>query len=494
MERASHVGGMMVRLDKTFPTNDCSVCTVAPDGCFLCIRSPRFIDYGGDLKVDVMAGAELVALTGEPGDFTAEVREFPKPVDPQVCTSCGKCAEACPVQVPDAFNEGLTQRKAIYRPHPQSHPSAFVVDVAACNGCGQCEEVCPEHCIDLKATEQRLYLHVGAVILAPGFEPFHPTQAKHLAYQVHPDVVTSVEFERLMSASGPGGGQLRRPSDGGLPKKIAWIQCVGSRDVPGGHPYCSSVCCMYALKQAMLARDSFGEGTEGTVFGMDARVYGKGFERYYRRATEDYGIRFLKSRVFEVDTFDGRLSIRYSLGPGRVEREEFDMVVLSVGLCAPGEATKLAEAAGIETDQYGFCRTPDLSPVATSRPGVFVAGAFAGPKDVPDSVVEGSAAAGAAMALLGGQIGDVWQMESGQHERMVHQDSPRIGVVLCECSSLLSSGLALPEIAEYAATLPGVAWVRVVERACSAIGQSEMCAALSESDVDRVVVGACSSR
>ena len=494
VERAPYVGGMMVRLDKTFPTNDCSVCTVAPRGCFLCIRSPRFIDYGGELKVDVLAGAELVALTGGPGNFTAEVREAPRYVDAQRCTACGKCAEVCPVEVPDEFNEGLSKRKAIFRPHPQSYPNNYVVDTAACDRCGKCVEVCPEECIDLEAAADTVQLHVGAVILAPGFEPYRPLKARHLGYKVHPDVITSVEFERMISASGPHGGQLRKPSDGQVPQRIAWVQCVGSRDLASGNGYCSSICCMYALKQAMLARDMLGEGTSGTIFGMDARVYGKGFDRYFERARTEYGIQFVKSRVYEVETFGDKPSIRYAPRAGVVQRDDFDLVVLSVGMCSPSEGPKLARAAGVELNAYGFCRTPDLAPAATTRPGVFVAGSFAGPKDVPDTVAEGSAAAAAAMALLGGRRDDGWRSVEVPRERPAAGPTPRIGVVLCECSGLVSGPLALAKAGDYVAGLADVAWVRSIDRVCSPAGQAQMYEVLQESDVDRVVVGACSSR
>ena len=494
IERGQHVGGMVVRLDKMFPTNDCSFCTLAPQDCFLCIRSPRFIDHGRQNRLDLMTGAELVGLSGAPGDFTAEVRELPRYVDQDRCTACGLCAEVCPIELGDEFNEALGHRKAIFRPHPQSHPSAYTIDPSACTRCGKCVDACPEGCIDLDMAEQTVQLHVGAVILCPGFEPFHPSDAHHLGYGLHPDVVTSIEFERLISASGPTGGQLRRPSNGQVPQRIAWVQCVGSREPAARRGYCSTVCCMYAVKQAVLARELLGDGVAGTIFGMDLRDYGKGFHQYTERARLEQGVRFLRSRVFEVGIGESALTIRYALGPGEIHREEFDMVVLSVGLCPPPGVSQLARATGIELDVHGFCSAPDISPVATSRPGVFVAGSFAGPKDIPDTVVEASAAAGEATRLLGRQITGAWGELRARPERETGNREPRIGVVLCRCGTRLAEALSLPELASYASSLPNVAWVETLDRACSPDGQDALAMRIARGDVNRIVLGACSPR
>lgn len=494
VERAPYVGGMVVRLDKMFPTNDCSFCTLAPRDCFLCIRSPRFIDYGRQHRIDLLSGAELVGLAGIPGNFTAEVLELPRYVDAERCTACGRCAEVCPVELEDEFNETLGRRRAAFRPHPQSHPGVYAIDPAACNRCGRCIEVCPEHCIDLDMAEQSVQLHVGAVVLCPGFEPFRPTSARHLGYGVHPDVVTAVEFERLISASGPTAGQLRRPSDGRLPGRIAWVQCVGSRDPAADRGYCSTVCCMYAVKQAVLARELLGDSATGTIFGMDVRAYGKGYYQYFDDAQAHHGVRFVRCRVFEVGTVGGSLSIRYSLGPGEVHREEFDMVVLSVGLCAPSRAAQLAQAAGIELNGYGFCKTPALAPVLTSRPGVFVAGSFGGPKDIPDTVTEASAAAAEAVGLLGMHDRGPWSDLRVRPERGTGDDEPRIGVVLCRCGTRLADALSLTEVARYGSSLDDVAWVETVDRACAPEGQDAIFQMVARGDVNRVVLAACSPR
>ena len=316
------------------------------------------------------------------------------------CIACGICAEKCPKKVDDAYNEGLIKRKAAYVPYAQAVPLKYALDEEHCiyfikGKCRACEKFCSAEAINFDDKEERLSLKAGAVILSLGFEPFDPRQYEIYHYASFPNVVTSMEFERILSSTGPFQGHLQRPSDGKEPKKIAWLQCVGSRDINHcEHRYCSSVCCMYAVKEAVIAKEHAGHDLDTAIFFMDMRTYGKDFEKYYDRA-KGMGMRFIRCRVHSVEeNEDKSLMIRYVDEQGNIVKEDFDMIVLSVGLESSPTAIELANRVGIELDQYKFAKTGAFTPVATSKPGVYVAGCFQGPKDIPYSVMEASAAAG----------------------------------------------------------------------------------------------------
>ena len=390
-EKSPAIGGTMPMLDKTFPTNDCS----------MCILSPKLVECGRHRNIEVLTRAEVVDFRGGPGSFTATVKKHPRYVDPARCLSCGSCAEVCPVEVPDAFNQRLGTRKAIYKPYPQAFPNAYVVDRENCLECMACVEACPVDAIDHGMTEEIVEIRAGAVIVNPGFALFDPRRRGEFGFGECANVLTSLQFERMLSASGPFGGHLKRPSDGAVPKKIAFLQCVGSRDAARGQGYCSAVCCMHAAKEAIVAKEH-EPGLDAAVFFIDVRSSGKDFEKYYRRAKEEYGVRYVRCAVSAVKELQKtkNLRLRYRDGGGRVREEDFDLVVLSAGMKPSPEAVETAQRLGLELDSYGFCRVPPFSGVASFRPGVFVAGAFAGPKDIPETVMQASAAAGEAAALL----------------------------------------------------------------------------------------------
>ncbi|RME33367.1 MAG: 4Fe-4S ferredoxin, partial [Thermoflexia bacterium] len=336
-------------------------------------------------------------------------------------------------------------------------------EAARCLACGICSEclscvyVCQAGAINHDMVEQTLELEVGAVLLAPGFTTFDAEKAGEYGWGRYPNVVTSLQFERLLNASGPTLGHVQRPSDGRTPKRIAFIQCVGSRDQK--HDYCSSVCCVYAIKEAMMAIEHEPD-TEVTIFLMDMRAFSKGYLDFYRRAKERYGIRFVECRVSAVkeDPKTRNLVIRYvddRNGHG-IREEEFDLVVLSVGMEVPESVRDLAWRVGVATDAYGFCQTVPFAPLQTSKPGVFAVGPFREPKDIPESVVEASAAAGLAGALLAPARWTETAPEVYPPERDVTQEPLRIGVFVCKCGSNIAGFLDVPAVAEYAATLPGV--------------------------------------
>jgi heterodisulfide reductase subunit A-like polyferredoxin len=344
---------------------------------------------------------------------------------------------------------------------------------------------------------EALNIDVGAVILAPGFETFDPSRYDEYAYGQLDNVVTSLEFERMLSASGPFQGHLVRPSDHKEPKKVAWLQCVGSRDINHcDNSYCSSVCCMYAIKQAVIAKEHAKNGLEAAIFFMDMRTFGKDFERYYDRARNEYGVRFVRSRVHTIDPEPGtnNLIVSYVDENGKVCEELFDLVVLSVGMQTPAKVLKLAERLGVDLDSDGFCSTNSFQPVATSRPGIYVCGALQGPKDIPQSVMEASAAAAEAGSVLAPARGTLTITKESPPEINVKGEPPRIGVFVCHCGINIAGVVDVRAVRDYAKTLPYVTHVDDNLYTCSQDTQEQMLQVIREQKLNRVVVAACSPR
>ncbi|MDI6906649.1 MAG: FAD-dependent oxidoreductase [Thermoanaerobacterales bacterium] len=484
-EAGPAAGGRMPALGRVFPTNECSLCTL----------SPYLAAVARHPSVNTLTQARLIDLQGEAGQFRATLAVTPRGVDPARCKACGACAAVCPVSVPDQFNAGLSSRKAIYQPYPQAYPAAFVIDRAACTDCGRCAEACTAHAIDLERDEEeRVTLDVGAVILSPGLAPFAPVALNYLGYGRYRNIITSVAFERILSAGGPSGGRLVRPSDGRAPERIAWLQCIGSRNPAIGRGYCSAVCCMAAVKAAVSAKEQASVPLETVIFFRDLRTYGKGHERYLARARSE-GVQFVRAGVGGLhEQSDGSLLIRYAMEDGTVRRERFDLVVLSVGQEAAGGHRELAGAARIAADEFGFCLTTDIAGNCTSRPGVFAAGSFTGPRDIPDSVTGGSAAAAQAMALLAGNRGTLVERPVVPPERDRSEQEPRIGVVVCRCGTNIAGTVDVARVARAARELPGVVWVREEKHACAADGQAALRRAIARQGLNRVVIAACSPR
>jgi len=491
VERGTAIGGRMGQLDKTFPTNDCSMCMLAPK-LNECDRHPN---------IRILTSTEIQKLEGKPGDFTVTLVQRPRYVNLEKCTACGTCTNYCPVVIEDAYNEGLSSTKALHIDYPQAIPAAFYVDPTAClfltrQECKQCERVCGADAVDFNQQETVIDVRVGALILSPGFEPFNPRLKGTYGYGQFSNVVTSIEFERILSATGPFHGHVRRPSDGKEPNKIAWIQCVGSRNPAIGRGYCSSVCCMYAIKEAMLAKEH-ASGELGTaIFYIDIRTPGKDFEKFYDRAREEVGIRFIKSRIDTItqneETQD--LLIRYTDRLSKSMEERFDLVVLSVGLGVSDQIKNLSKNLGINLDPYDFAATSSFSPVNTSRPGIYVCGAFQQPKDIPESVMEASASAGAACAALSKARHQLTEVKAYPDERDVTGEEPKVGVFVCHCGINIGGVVRVPEIAEYAKTLPHVVWSSEELFACSADVQEKIKTVIKEHALNRVVVASCSPR
>jgi heterodisulfide reductase subunit A-like polyferredoxin len=437
------------------------------------------------------------SIEGEPGDFKVTVTNYPRYIDPIKCTGCGECAKRCPVTAINMYNLGLDDRKATYIDYPQAVPLAFSIDIDTCIGCGLCEMMCLAKAVNYEDEQKTSILSAGAVILTPGSEGFDPSGMDVLGYGNFSNVLTSEEFERILSASGPYRGHLMRPLDREAPKKIAWIQCVGSRDVNVcGNGYCSSVCCMYALKEAMIAKEHAHDDLDCAIFNMDIRSFGKDYEKYYNRAKDEQGIRFIKSRIHSIDEdrATGDLTIKYTDESGQTEEETFNMVVLSVGLQIPESVTALAERLDIQVDKYNFAATETFDPVKTSRPGIFVGGVFQGPKDIPGSVVDASAAACAAAINLAETRGIDAKSVEMPEEIDISEAETRIGVFVCNCGINIGGVVDVPAVADYAATLPYVAFVDQNLFTCSQDTQDKIREVIEENNLNRVVVASCSPR
>jgi len=487
VDRSPTIGGTMSQLDKTFPTNDCSMCIV----------SPKLVEVARHIDIETITNSELESLTGEAGNFRAVLKNYPRYIDLEKCTGCGVCRQTCPVRAVNEFNYGLDRRAATYIRYPQAVPLAYAIDRDACIGCGLCEKVCLAKAVNYGDEVKERELAVGAVVLAPGFTLFDPRRLPGYEYSESPNIVSSMEFERILSATGPFQGHVMRPYDRDEPTKIAWLQCVGSRDEKT-NPYCSSVCCMYAIKQAVIAKEHCKTFTlDTTIFFMDMRTHGKDFEKYYWRAERESGVRFIRSRIHSLDPDPetGNVHIRYMFEDGTIQVEEFHLVVLSCGLEISPEVLKLSEKLGVAiSPETRFAWSSPFAPVNTNKPGIFVCGAFQGPKDIPQSVMEASAAAAAAGELLTAARGTELKIKELPPERDVEGQEPRVGVFVCNCGINIGGVINVPALTEYVATLPGVTVADQNLFTCSTDTQGKILNFIKEHQLNRVVVASCSPR
>ncbi|MEO0096201.1 MAG: CoB--CoM heterodisulfide reductase iron-sulfur subunit A family protein [candidate division WOR-3 bacterium] len=486
IDSAPAIGGIMAMLDKTFPTNDCS----------MCIMAPKLVECARHLNIKIIPDAKIEGLSGDAGNFVVKVRKRARYVDTTKCTGCGECKKHCPIEIADRFNQGLTNRKSVYIEYPQAVPAVYAIDKNNCIGCGVCEKLCLAGAIKYKDNDLVEDINVGAIILSPGVDIFDPKVYTKFGYGIYKNVVTSLEFERILSASGPFSGHLLRPYEGKVPKKIAFVQCVGSRDPQVGNHYCSSVCCTYAIKEAIIAKEHSKNGLETTIFYMDIRTFGKGFEDYYNRAKNEYGVRFIRAGVSKIEEIPEtkNLLVHYEDEEGVIKEEEFDMVVLSVGLVPKTDMRILSRYLRVPLNDYGFCKTSEFIPVDTIRDGIFVCGAFAGPKDIPETVAQSSAAAGRAMALLSEARGSLVTKKEYPTELDLSNERPRIGVFICHCGINIGGYVNVPEIVEYVKQLPDVVYVENNLYTCSQDTQKRIIEKIKENKLNRVVVASCTPR
>ncbi|KKM51460.1 hypothetical protein LCGC14_1555450, partial [marine sediment metagenome] len=402
VERQSCIGGRMAQLDKTFPTLDCSICILAPK-LSECSRHPN---------ITLHTLAEVQKVEGSVGNFTIEVLQHPRYVKEEVCTNCNECAEICPVRgITNFFDADLLTQSAAQIAFPSAVPAAYSIDPSKClylnyEICGLCYQQCGADAIDLKQKESILTLdNIGAIIVATGLDLDEDIHTLNLyGYQKYDNVITAMELERLISASGPQGGHLSRLSDGKHPKKIAFLQCIGSRDYTGeAQPYCSSVCCMYTTKEAIIAFEHDNE-LESFVFYIDLRADGKGFQKFLRRGEEEYNIKYYKSKIshIEIDGNDNPIITYEDFSTGEIKQLKVDLAVLATCIIPSRGISKLAEILGFELNNYDFIKTNPFLPIETSVEGIYTCGCAREPMDIPRSVAEASGAAARAAEVIKG--------------------------------------------------------------------------------------------
>jgi len=620
IDRAPHIGGILGQLDYQFPTDRCGMCKMLPlvnrdASSQYCLRKGLFHE-----NIDIRLSTELASVEGEPGNFLVSLRQKPSFVDQNLCNGCGECVKVCPVEVPDAFNVGLSMRKAIYLPVPHNIPNTYVIDMTACTRCGECEPVCPTGAIRVSAKgvkdfrilvvddelivrdsikdwledegftveaaesgpvalqllSKQMYhmmltdikmpgmdgvellqkakqdypdlcvvmmtayatvetaveamkigaldyllkpfdidsivskvlqifhdleaaqvppLEVGALVLCGGTDYFDPAGGINTyGYGLYPNVVTSLGFERILSGTGPNQGRLVRPYDGKPIKKVAWFQCVGSRNIQLEADFCSSICCMHAVKEALVAKEKSEGELDATIFYMDMRTFGKSFQRYRDQAENEHGVRFKKGIIHSLiqDESSGDLIATHVDITGATRQETFDMVVLSVGQRPASGTTAITEMLEIPLNPWGFGETRPFSLTRTEKEGIFLGGSFAGLKDIGESVIQASAAASSASRVIhsaGGSLAP--EVASVAASTEVLGESPRIMVAVCTCGDTLSKFFDQPQLVQNLTADPAVDQVVFIEQTCTASGWETLIELAEKQKPNRVLIGAC---
>jgi len=446
----------------------------------------------------MVTNADFLALEGKPGNFTAKLNIRPRYIDADACTACGLCTQYCPKHHSDPYNEGLSITRPIHIDYAQAVPATYYIDPSSCmflqhDTCQICVPVCQSHAINFSQKPEARDLKVGAVILSPGFGKIAEGTLEKFSYGKHPDVVTAYEYERMTTASGPFMGEIKCFSDGRHPKSMAFIQCVGSRDLGCDNGYCSSVCCMYAIKEALVTKEHDPE-VDITIYYMDIRTQGKDFDAARERA-EAIGIKFVRAKVADVTPWDNHLKLTYSTLDGQHKFDSHDMVVLSVGLESPKDAQKIADITKIDLNKYDFCKTATFTPLETSQKGIVVAGAFQGPKDIPESATQSSGAASLAAITLKSQRGKgTVQKEYPEELSVTADDEVRIGVFVCHCGINISSVVDCPDVANDAGGMENVTYYTENLYSCSQDAQEQIKKTIKDQKLNRVVIAACSPR
>lgn len=485
VEREPSIGGKMALLDKNFPTLDCSIC----------IEAPKMSEVINNPNIELITLAEVARVEGRAGDFNVTIRQKPRYVTDE-CTRCNECVLVCEQTVRNEPECGTPFRKAIYTPFEQAEPGDYMIDIKNCLNdppdyipCNNCMEVCLPDCIHFDMTERNLTRNVAAIVVATGFGLLDPGLVSDYGYGQHPDLITSLELERLLQASGPSRGEIIRPSDGTHPEKLLFILCVGSRD-QRFCKYCSRVCCMYAIKEALQAVDHGIENV--TILYMDIRAYGKGFDEFYNRSKRE-GVRFIRGKPARIIPNGKSIRVSYEgTEEGRLEDEDFDMVVLTPAIIPSRGLSKLANTLGISLDDDGFVKATEIKGdmIATTREGIFACGCCTGPKDITDSVTE---AGGAASYALNYVTSKTWPQQIDV-ETIDTTGPARIGVYVCDCGSNIAAVINVPEVLKYARTLEGVVHAERVQFACATSTQQVIERTIRDKKLNRLVVAACTPK
>jgi heterodisulfide reductase subunit A len=506
VEQTPCLGGRVAQLGFMFPQHDCVLCRGTPDHGYGCTRpsiSPAYLEHNQHPNIEILTNTKIMDVEGQAGDFTVVLRQEPRFVDTVRCINCGYCTDVCPVELPDRYQQGLSMRKAIYKVSARATPDAYVIDRGDyCDDCAKCAEVCPTKAINLDEKPRLRTVEVGAIILALGFQVFDDVELETFGYRRFPNVIHAMEYERYASRSGPTEGLIIRPSNHQKPKSIAWLQCIGSRNQE--NPFCSSICCMYATKEAILAKQRLGDSLACSVFMMDERAFNKEYRSYFEKARDQHHIQYDRCRISSVqedpETHD--LILKWSTPDGEIRQERYEMVVLATGLQPPEAARDLSRILRIDLNQFGFCQTDKFTPLQTSRPGVFVCGAFSSPKEIVETIIDASGAAAEVMRLLNDRLNTFpYSRElpflNGHDlppERDVSSEEVKTGLFACSCGDVIGKQIDLRELVHLSLDWPGVKHAEVVEYACLPEGLAHIQEILTEKDLNRLVVAGCSNR